>query len=114
VNRSIGQLVDRGIGFIRLTRHWPANGASARPVVGTIAPDQFVHDFRSGWLYMKGQAFASAGRLGIVGFCFGGGVTWLVAEGLPELKAAVPFYGSPPPADKVPNIQAAVLALDFA
>jgi carboxymethylenebutenolidase len=75
------------------------------------APDQFVQDFRSGWLYMKEQAFASAERLGMVGFCFGGGVTWLVAEGMPELKAAVPFYGPPPPVDKVPDIQAAVLAI---
>ena len=79
--------------------------------LGGIAPDQFVQDFRSGWLYMKGQPFANAERVGMVGFCFGGGVTWLVAEGMPELKAAVPFYGPPPPVDKVPDIQAAVLAI---
>jgi carboxymethylenebutenolidase len=84
---------------------------NAPGALGAIAPDQFVQDFRSGWLYMKAQAFTQAERVGMVGFCFGGGVTWLVAEGMPELKAAVPFYGPPPPADQVPDIQAAVLAI---
>ncbi|HZY40543.1 MAG TPA: dienelactone hydrolase family protein, partial [Anaerolineae bacterium] len=40
-----------------------------------------------------------------------GGVTWRVAIGLPELRAAVPFYGPPPAADEVAKIQAAVLAI---
>jgi carboxymethylenebutenolidase len=47
----------------------------------------------------------------MVGFCFGGGVTWLVATQMPELLAAVPFYGPHPPVEDVPNIQAAVLAI---
>lgn len=47
----------------------------------------------------------------MMGFCFGGGVTWLVATHMPELKAAVPFYGSPPPTGDVPKIQSAVLAI---
>jgi len=89
-----------------------AVGESGAPgALGSIAPDQFVQDFASGRDDMKTKAFASIDRLGMVGFCFGGGVTWLVAEGLPALKAAVPFYGPPPPADKIPNIQAAVLAI---
>ncbi len=85
--------------------------AGAPGALGAIAPDQFVQDFRSGWDYMKTQPAANAERLGMVGFCFGGGVTWLMAVSVPELKAAVPFYGPPPPADQVPNIQAAVLAM---
>ena len=47
----------------------------------------------------------------MVGFCYGGGVTWLVATRMPELKAAVPFYGPPPPLADLANIQAAVLAV---
>ena len=50
-------------------------------------------------------------RVGMVGFCFGGGITWQVATQMAELKAAVPFYGPPPAADAVPGIQAAVLAI---
>jgi carboxymethylenebutenolidase len=49
--------------------------------------------------------------IGMVGFCFGGGVTWMVAEAIPELKAAVPFYGPNPPLADVPKINAAVLGL---
>jgi carboxymethylenebutenolidase len=46
-----------------------------------------------------------------VGFCFGGGVTWRAATGMPELKAAVPFYGPHPPVEDVPKINAAVLGI---
>ena len=47
----------------------------------------------------------------MTGFCFGGGMTWLMATRVPELRAAVPFYGPNPPLDDVPNIEAAVLAI---
>jgi carboxymethylenebutenolidase len=47
----------------------------------------------------------------MVGFCFGGGVTWQVATTMPELKAAVPFYGPPQPVEELPKINAAVLAI---
>lgn len=79
--------------------------------LGSIDPDQFVEDFKSGWQYLQGQSFADAARVGMTGFCFGGGVTWRVATQMPELLAAVPFYGPPPPVEDVPNIRAAVLAI---
>jgi carboxymethylenebutenolidase len=79
--------------------------------LGNISPDQFVEDFKSGWRYLQGQPFADARRVGMTGFCFGGGVTWRVATQMPELLAAVPFYGPHPPVEDVPNIQAAVLAI---
>jgi carboxymethylenebutenolidase len=80
-------------------------------LLSNAPPERHVQDFQSGLTYLKGQPFVQADRVGMVGFCFGGGVTWLVAAGLPELRAAVPFYGPPPPADQVPNISAAVLAI---
>jgi carboxymethylenebutenolidase len=80
-------------------------------VLGGIDPNQFVADFLSGWEFLKEQPFAQAERVGMTGFCFGGGVTWLMAARMPELKAAVPFYGPPPPLEEVPNIQAPVLAV---
>ena len=79
--------------------------------LGNIPPDQFVEDFKSGWAYLQGEAFADAARVGMTGFCFGGGVTWRVATQMPELLAAVPFYGPHPPLEDVPNIRAAVLAI---
>ena len=79
--------------------------------LGNISPDQFVEDFKSGWAYLKNLSFADAARVGMTGFCFGGGVTWRVATQMPELLAAVPFYGPHPPVADVPKIQAAVLAI---
>lgn len=79
--------------------------------LGQIDPAQFVEDFKNGWAYLKTLPYADAARVGMVGFCFGGGVTWRVAAGMPELKAAVPFYGPPIPESDVPKIQAAVLAI---
>jgi carboxymethylenebutenolidase len=80
-------------------------------VLGSISPDQFVEDFKSGWHYLQNQDFAEASKVGMVGFCFGGGVTWSVATQMPELQAAVPFYGPHPPLEDVPNIRAAILAI---
>lgn len=74
-------------------------------------PERHVQDFNSGLTYLKGQSYVQADKVGMVGFCFGGGVTWLVAAGLPELRAAVPFYGPPPPAEQLPKVNAAVLAI---
>jgi carboxymethylenebutenolidase len=79
--------------------------------LGNSPPEQFVQDFQSGWRYLQEQPFAQADRVGMVGFCFGGGVTWLMATRMLELRAAVPFYGPHPPVEDVPNIQAAVLAI---
>lgn len=79
--------------------------------LGNISPDTFVQDFLSGWRYLQGQNYALTERVGMTGFCFGGGVTWRVATRMPELKAAVPFYGPHPEISDVPNIQAAVQAI---
>jgi carboxymethylenebutenolidase len=52
-----------------------------------------------------------ADRVGMTGFCFGGGITWRVAAALPELRAGVPYYGMPIEPDKVATIGAAILAI---
>ncbi len=89
-----------------------AVGASNVPgALGGTAPDQFVDDFLSGWRFLQEQSHGNMDRVGMVGFCFGGGVTWLVATRMPELKAAVPFYGPHPPPADIANINAAVLAI---
>lgn len=80
-------------------------------VLGTPPPERHVGDFLAGLAHAKAQPAARADRVGMTGFCFGGGMTWRVAAALPELRAAVPFYGMPIDAAEVPKIQAAVLAI---
>jgi carboxymethylenebutenolidase len=45
----------------------------------------------------------------VVGFCYGGGIANFLATRIPDLAAAVPFYGNTPPSDGVPNIKAPLL-----
>ncbi|HYE57129.1 MAG TPA: dienelactone hydrolase family protein [Rhodothermales bacterium] len=80
-------------------------------VLGQLPPEQAVQDFQAGLRYAQGQSFVDGARVGMTGFCYGGGVTWRVATRTPELRAAVPFYGPPPRAEEVPGIRAAVLAI---
>ncbi|VDZ63443.1 Carboxymethylenebutenolidase [Serratia odorifera] len=56
---------------------------------------------------MKNEAVN--GKVGITGFCYGGGVANAAAVAYPELAAAVPFYGRQPKAEDVPRIKAPLL-----
>ncbi|PND58396.1 dienelactone hydrolase [Mycobacterium sp. ENV421] len=69
--------------------------AAATAALGTIAPERFVADLRSG---LDEVARRTPGqKLAVVGFCFGGGLVWrLLAAGEARLAAAVPFYGPLP------------------
>lgn len=69
-----------------------------------------VADFQAAAAYLGTLPEADGARLGMVGFCFGGGITWEAATKLP-LKAAVPFYGPAPDLAGVPAIKAAVLGV---
>ena len=80
-------------------------------ILGKAAPARHVQDFQSGLAYARSQPFARADRVGMTGFCFGGAVTWRVAAGVPDLRAAVPFYGVPVQEPDVHGIGAAVLAI---
>ena len=49
------------------------------------------------------------GKVGVVGFCFGGWISNMMAVRIPDLAAAVPFYGGQPTAEDVPKIKAPLL-----
>ncbi len=76
-----------------------------------MSPDQVILDLSSGLDYSKVAVADMAPRLGVVGFCFGGGYTYRLATRRTDLKAAVAFYGPNPRLEDVPNIKAAVLCI---
>ena len=70
-----------------------------------------VADFQAAIDHYEVSGEADMSRIGMTGFCFGGGITWRAATQIEELDAAVAWYGPPPPLGEVPNIQAAVLGI---
>ena len=80
-------------------------------LLSNAGADRHVADFVAGFAYLQGLDFVDGQRIGMTGYCFGGGITWRVATVLPDLKAAVPFYGPAPDLDQVSNINAAVLGV---
>jgi carboxymethylenebutenolidase len=86
----------------------PSDPDKARDMIGTVAPAQVVEEARSAISWLRSQPDGN-GKVGIIGFCWGGGVVGLVAEAEPTLDAAVVFYGPTPPLDQVANIRAPLL-----
>lgn len=74
--------------------------------------NEMLEDFIAAFNYLKNHPECT-GNIGVVGFCFGGWISNMMAVKVPDLKAAVPFYGSQPSAEEVPNIKAPLM-LQFA
>src|SRR5690606_21909642 len=75
--------------------------------------EEMNEDFVAAAKWLHGHALCN-GRVGVVGFCFGGGMANTLAVRLPDIiRAAVPFYGGQPNAADVPKIKASFL-LQFA
>jgi carboxymethylenebutenolidase len=87
---------------------YPGDEEKAAALFGTVDKPKMTEDFLAAATWLKARP-ESNGRLGTVGFCFGGGIANTLAVRMPDLAAAVPFYGAPPAAADVPAIKAAVL-----
>ena len=87
------------------------DSAQVSAYLARTPPAQHVELLNAGVRYLQGLPAVRAERIGVMGFCFGGGMTWRLATQNADLRAAVPFYGPNPPLDDVPKIRAAVLAL---
>jgi carboxymethylenebutenolidase len=87
---------------------YPGNEDKARELFPKLDQTKTREDFVAAAAYLKGRP-DSTGKLGVVGFCYGGGISNMLATRVPDLAAAVPFYGSAPNVEDVPKIKAAML-----
>jgi len=87
---------------------YPGDDEKGGELFGKVDRPKMLEDFVAAANWLKARP-ESTGRLGAVGFCFGGGIANALAVRLPDLGAAVPFYGAVPAAADIPKIKAAVL-----
>src|SRR6185312_11042869 len=87
---------------------YPGDDEKGGELFGKVDPAKMFEDFVAAATWLKTQP-GTSGKLGVVGFCFGGSTANKLAVRMPDLSAAVPFYGAPPPPDDVPKIKAAIL-----
>jgi carboxymethylenebutenolidase len=87
---------------------YPGNDDRGRELQATVDPVRLMNDFLAAVRHMLDHP-DSTGRVGIVGFCYGGGVAGAAAVAIPELAASVSFYGRQPRAEDVPRIHAPLL-----
>jgi len=87
---------------------YPGNDDRGRELQSKIDPEKLLNDFFAGFEHLLEHA-ESTGKVGCVGFCYGGGVCNAMAVAYPELAASVPFYGRQPEATDAARIEAPLL-----
>ncbi len=87
---------------------YPGDEDKARELFTKLDQDKTRADFLASARFLKHHA-ESNGKLGVVGFCWGGGIAHLLATRLSDLNAAVPFYGMAPPPEAAAQVKATLL-----
>lgn len=87
---------------------YPGNDDAGRTLQSKRDKGEMEEDFIAAYEYLKNHKDCN-GKVGVVGFCFGGGIANTMAVRVPDLAAAVPFYGSQPAAADVPKIKAPLM-----
>src|SRR6201996_3384594 len=87
---------------------YPGNDDDGRTMQTKRDPKEMEEDFIDAFNYLKNNKDCN-GKVGVVGFCYGGGIANMMAVRVPDLAAAVPFYGSQPTADDVAKIHAPLM-----
>lgn len=87
---------------------YPGNDDEGRTLQRQRDRDEMLQDFIAAYEYLKNHEDCN-GKIGVVGFCFGGWISNMMAVKVPDLAAAVPFYGSQPADDEVAQINAPLL-----
>ncbi|MGU1062154.1 YghX family hydrolase [Pseudomonas aeruginosa] len=91
---------------------YPGNDDEGRRLQQQVDPQKLMNDFFAAIEYLQASELTTD-KIGITGFCYGGGVSNAAAVAYPELAAAVPFYGRQARPEDVPKIKAPLL-LHFA
>ncbi|MFN3723435.1 MAG: YghX family hydrolase [Paracoccaceae bacterium] len=84
---------------------YPGNDEKGRELQATVDPEKLMNDFFAAVEFLSTHE-ATTGKVGITGFCYGGGVANAAAVAYPELACAVPFYGRQAAAKDVARINA--------
>jgi len=84
---------------------YPGNDDEGREMQSKRDRNEMLEDFIAAAAYLNSDKYCN-GKVGVVGFCFGGWISNMMAARVPALAAAVPFYGGQAPAEEVPNIKA--------
>ncbi len=87
---------------------YPGNDDEGRAMQSKRDKNEMLEDFIAGYDYLKNSKDCT-GKIGVVGFCFGGGICNSMAVRVPDLSASVPFYGGQPASEDVPSIKAPLL-----
>ncbi len=87
---------------------YPGDEDKARALFAQLDQAKCREDFIAGARWLQARPDGT-GKLGVVGFCYGGGIAHMLATQLPELNAAVPFYGNHPPAEDAAWVKAPLL-----
>ena len=87
---------------------YPGNDDEGRTMQAKRNPKEMEEDFIAAYEYLKNHKDCN-GKVGVVGFCYGGGIANTLAVRIPDLAASVPFYGSQPAAADVPKIKAPLM-----
>lgn len=87
---------------------YPGDEDKARTLFAQLDQAKTRQDFLAAAALLKARP-DSAGQLGVVGFCYGGGMAHFLATQLPDLAAAVPFYGNHPPVEDAVKVKAPLL-----
>jgi len=87
---------------------YPGNDDDGRTLQRQRDRDEMLEDFIAAFEALKAHPECN-GKIGVVGFCFGGKISNMMAVRVPDLMASVPFYGGQPTAEEVPNINAPLL-----
>lgn len=87
---------------------YPGNDEKGRELQQSVDPEKLMNDFFAAIEFLLADPRVTD-KVGITGFCYGGGVSHAAAVAYPELAAAVPFYGRQARPEDVPRIRAPLL-----